>query len=350
MKHFNLIPSTSTNDAPNAVTRVVPSGKAVLASFAALLITAFALGTAGCGKSKNNNQSASQSQLVPQSVSNQNLAETAPSTIPVAANQPEKGKKSSMKGPVRRASVRTFKDSDSGVSFLYPRRAVLKAGEKAEKDSTSQDRLPMNYIAPGGSTLASVELPGNKKDELGDLFLLNVNEELTADQCSQFPRDSQIGSEESSTEGSANQQPVFTPGLKTSFRGVEYSELDKQNDQSVIRYYHRFVPGDSADKGVCYEFSMLVNAEPKQEADDSVNSEHKDVFTKLEKILASVKIESKKSDAAVETATTDSSNKENQVVETAKTDSAATTDSSVKGVDDHAAETAKAIVKDENPR
>jgi hypothetical protein len=199
-------------------------------------------------------------------------------------------------------------------------------------------------------TLAAVELPGNKNGELSDLFLLNVNEELTADQCSQFPNDSQTGVEESSTDGSANQQPVFTPGLKTSFRGVEYSELDKQNDQSVIRYYHRFVPGDSADKGVCYEFGMLVKAEPKQDADASVNSEHKDVFTKLEKILASVKIESKKSDAAVETATTDSSNKENQVVETAKTDSGTTINSSVKSLDDHAGETAKAIVKDENPR
>jgi hypothetical protein len=347
VKHFNLIPSTSMNGAANAVTRVVPSGKAVLAPFAALLITAFALGTAGCGKSKNN-QSASQSQPVPQSVSNQNLAETAPSTIPVAVNQPDTGKKSSVKGPVRRASVRTFKDSDSGVSFLYPRKAVLKAGENAEKDSTSQDRLPMNYIAPGGLTLASVELPSNKKDEPGDLFLLNVNEELTADQCSQFPSDSQIGSEESTTDGSVNQQPVFTPGLKTSFRGLEYSELDKQNVQSVIRYYHRYVPGDSADKGVCYEFSMLVNAEPKQDA-ASATSEHKDVFTKLEKILASVKIESKKSHEAIETATSDS-NKENQVLETAKTNSGATTDSSVKSVDDHAAETAKAIVKDESPR
>jgi hypothetical protein len=95
---------------------------------------------------------------------------------------------------------------------------------------------------------------------------------------------------------------------------------------------------------------MLVKAEPKQDADANVNSEHKDVFTKLEKILASVKIESKKSDAAVETATTDSSNKENQVVETAKTDSGTTINSSVKSLDDHAGETAKAIVKDENPR
>src|SRR5690348_16295988 len=110
VKHFNLIPSTSMNDAANAVTRVVPSGKAVLAPFAALLITAFALGTAGCGKSKNNSQSANQNQAVPESASNQNLAETAPSTIPVAVNQPEAGKKNSVKGPVKRASVRTFKD------------------------------------------------------------------------------------------------------------------------------------------------------------------------------------------------------------------------------------------------
>lgn len=347
MKHFNLIPSTSMGDAANAVTRVVPSGKAVLAPFTALLITAFALGTVGCGKSKNNNQSASQAQPVPQSVSNQNLAETAPSTIPVAVNQPEVGKKNSVKGPVKRASVRSFKDADSGISFLYPRKAVLKAGEKAEKDSTLQDRLPMNYVGSGGLTLASVELPSNKKDEMGDLFLLNVNDELTPDQCSQFPGDSQTGSDEASSDGSGNQKPVSTPGVKTSFRGVEYSELDKQNDQSVIRYYHRFVPGASVDKGTCYEFAMLVNAEPKQDADAALTSEHKDVFTKLERILATVKIESKKENE-VETANTESESQK-EVDDQARTESATGTDSSVKS-DDHTAETAKAIAKDENPR
>ena len=346
MKHINLIPSTSTNNAANAVTRVVPSGKAVLAPFAALLITAFALGTAGCGKSKNNNQSESHSQPVPQSVSNQNLAETAPSTIPVTVNQPETGKKSSVRGPVKRASVRTFKDADSGVSFLYPRKAVLKQGDKAEKDSTLQDRLPMSYVGPGGLTLASVELP-SKKDEMADLFILNVNEELTADQCSQFPTDSQIGSQESSIDGSGNQQPISTTGLKTSFRGVEYSELDKQNDQSVIRYYHRFVPGASVDKGTCYEFGMLVNAEPRQDGDTASESEHKDVFTKLERILATVKIDSKKENE-VETASTESGSQK-EAVGAAKTESATTTASSGKA-DEHTAETAKAIVKDENPR
>ena len=348
MKPFNLISSTSMNGAANAVTRVVLSGKAVLASFTALLITAFALGTAGCGKSKNNNQSANQNQPSSQSVSSQNLAETAPSTIPVAVNQPEVGKKSSVKGPVRRASVRTFNDSDSGVSLVYPRKATLKAREKAEKGSTSQDRLPMSYVGSGGLTLASIKLPGNKKDEMGDLFLLNINNELTADQCSQFPANSQTGSDQFSTDDSANQQPVSTPGLKTSFHGVEYSELDKQNDQSVIRYYHRFVAGAAADKGVCYEFGMLVNAEPKQEADAASKSEHKDVFTKLERILATVKIESKKENQVVETAETQSDNK-TETVETAKSAPATTADSSVKA-DDHTAETAKAIVKDENPR
>ena len=333
MKHINLIHSTLMNDAANAVTRVVPSGKAVLAPFAALLITAFALAAGGCSKSKNNSQSANQS--APQSVSNQNLAETAaPTPLPAGVNQTETGKKKSVKGPVKTlASVRTFKDKDAGVSFIYPRKATLKAGDKAEQDSSVQERLPMSYIAPGGSILAAVELPASKKDQLGDLFLMNVNGELTADQCSQFPSDPQITSENGSSEQPANQAAVFTSGLKANFRGVEYSELDKQTDKGLIRYYHRFVPGVSGDKGTCYEFSMLVNAEPKQNGDDTASVEQKDVFTKLEKILASVKIES---------------NKESEVVE-AKTDSSTETESSLKA-NDSTAETAKAIVKDANPR
>ena len=79
---------------------------------------------------------------------------------------------------------------------------------------------------------------------------------------------------------------------------------------------------------------MLVNAEPKQDGDDTASAEQKDVFTKLEKILASVKIESKK---------------ESEDVETAKTDSSTETESSLKA-NDSTGETAKAIVKDANPR
>jgi hypothetical protein len=218
---------------------------------------------------------------------------------------------------------------------MYPRKSTLKAGEKAVEDAILQEQLPMSYVAPGGSVLASVELPGKSKNEMGDLFLLSVNQELTAEQCGQFPVGSPIDADESSTtEASGSQQPVLASGLKTTFRGVEYSELDKQVEEGGIRYYHRFVPTASQDKGACYEFGMRAKAESSQAA-DAQNAEHKDVFTRLEKILASVKIESKK---------------QTETVEAATTDTPIANDSTVKETKDSAAETAKAIVKNDAPR
>jgi hypothetical protein len=276
----------STGHAPQTMARVASSGKAVLAPLAALLIATLALGTSGCSKSKTgqNNQ--------PSQISTPQTAAVSSAAISpeAAVVQPESGKKN-VKGPVRRlSSLRTYKDSDSGLSFVYPRKSMLKTGDKAEEDVVAQDRLPMGYVAPGGLTLALVEIHSNPK-EGSDLFAISANKEITKQQCDQFATQS-AGADKTSDEAAANQQPVSQSGSKLTFRGVDYSEFEKQGEQQNVRYYHRFVPNIS-NTGTCYEFGMLANVEPQQQGlDQTSKTDHKNVFAKLEKILASVKLDS----------------------------------------------------------
>ncbi|HWC19915.1 MAG TPA: hypothetical protein VG498_23075 [Terriglobales bacterium] len=327
MKNFSFN-STSTDNARNAVTRIRPSGKAVIAPFAALLIAAGALGTSGCSKAKNNQvaSAGSQSQIAP----SQTLPTAAtPIATPIAGTQSEVPKKNSVKGPVKRLTVRTYKDADSGLSFAYPRKATLEVHDKAQRTSASNERLPMSYVGPGGTTVAVVQLPVTGDAAFGDLFLLNINKELTAEKCSQFQVESKAKGEESS-EIAANQMPALTQGSKMMVHGVEYSVLDQTADGGAVRYYHRFVPEVSGDKGVCYEFGMFVNGQPEQGLENASTAEHKDLFSKLEKILASVKINLAEKKPGGEAAKADSSTKD--------------------AVAEQPTETAKAVSKDESPR
>lgn len=306
VKNFSF-KSTLADNARNAVTRVRPSGKVAVAPIAALLIAACSLATSGCSKSKTNNPALSQSSQSQVPVTQTVSANTTPSPAPAVVIQPEAGKKNSVKGPEKKlASVRTYKDADSGISFLYPRKATLSAGKNAEQDSTSKERLPMSYVASGGTTLAVVEL-GTSEGKSGDLFLMNVNKELTAEQCSQFPIESNGNAEASASDASDSQKPAFAVGSKMTFHGAEYSVLEKPTEHGAVRYYHRFIPGASTDKGACYEFGMSVNAGPQQELETASSTDQKDAFLKLEKILASVKISPQVKTEAVETAHAESS-------------------------------------------
>jgi len=321
--------SIDSDDTRNAVTRIRLSGKAVIAPCAALLIAASALAVGGCSKSKNNQSASlgSQSQIAP--VQSPALA-TTPGQATIGVSQPEVPKRNSVKGPVKTLTVRTYRDAGSGVSFAYPRKATLEVSDKAQQDSASRDRLPMSYVGPGGRTLAVVQLPANKGELAGDLLLLNINRQLTAEECNQFPAERHVDGELSSSEAAADHTPTSTQGSKMLIGGVEYSVLEKEGDQASIRYYHRFEPVALGDKGVCYEFGMFVDSESEQDLKTVVTADRKDVFAKLEKILASVKI---------------TPQEKTQMIEAAKMDS-----DSKNTVSELPMETAKAVTKQENPR
>ncbi|MBV9145195.1 MAG: hypothetical protein JO065_04715, partial [Acidobacteria bacterium] len=219
-----------------AIARTTPA-QGRNAGIAALLTLTLAIGISGCSHSKKPIANSSQN--------SQTQSQAAQAVLPAApaatTAQPEVAKKKSVKGPVRKLPVnRSYIDETSGLSFTYPRRSTLEVGDKAEQDGVVSQQLPMNFVAEGGVTMAVVELPGIAKtgsDFTPAFFTISVNKELSAEQCGEF-----AGQESSGTASDSSSQSVLpVSGSKQTIGEVEYSELDKQNDDRTMKYYHRFV-------------------------------------------------------------------------------------------------------------
>jgi len=88
----------------------------------------------------------------------------------------------------RRAASVSYTDADSGVSFVYPRKFALATGEKA-KPQLDDEAVPMNFVQPGGTIVATVTLPQTLypgTDFASGFFSVNVNRGLSEEQCSHF--------------------------------------------------------------------------------------------------------------------------------------------------------------------
>jgi hypothetical protein len=269
--------------------RTGSTGKVAKAFVAVLLITA--VGTTGC--SKKNKEVAVNS--ISQNNSTQGVAVPvipAPNAMSTASvSEPAKVKKVVKKRP----STVTYNDAVNGLSFQYPRKYTLKTGEKAKLNSDGIE-FPVNFIQPGGVTIAAVELPANSylgTDFYSAFLSANVNRNLTGEQCQQFAEPAPETSESTvTTPDQSNGEPqspavaksdVLSP-TKVNIRGTNYSQVENTIEKSDTKYFHTF------QNGACYEFALgLETAEPI----DGIEPVNRDeVFVKLEKILASVNIKS----------------------------------------------------------
>jgi hypothetical protein len=237
-------------------------------ALSAALAIAFAIALDGCSNSKNNKTnvtSSSHTASVP-SASSTTTASSALPDISAAAVTPKK------KTVVQRPSTVGYADPTYGVSFRYPRTYTLLTPEKV-KLNQSMGEIPMNFVQPGGVELATIGLPGSS---VTSLFKVSVNKGLTAQQCEQFA--------DPDSADVAGNSPVDTSDesipSKVSLRGVEYSRVENGTEQSDVRYYHHF------ENGACYEFVMAVEDSPENKKP----VDHFEMFDKLERILATVKI------------------------------------------------------------
>lgn len=258
--------------------------------FAGLLMVTIILGIIGASRSKDEpslSDSSNQNPLT--KASSAGTANKTPDPLPVApAVQPKK------KSKRQRPSTVTYVDGTHGVSFRYPRKFTLKAGEQAVAESNTSS-LPMNFLEPGGVPVASVELPGSLykgTDFVHGIFQVSVHKNLTGTQCEQFGSQGSVSA--SDTTGAdfepvgvklPSEDGVLMP-LKASFRGVSFSELEMATDLSLTRYYHRY------EGGSCYEFALGLQTAPHESVDDMPPVDDRDVFARLEKILATVKFKS----------------------------------------------------------
>ena len=97
----------------------------------------------------------------------------------------------------------SYVNPEYGVSFSFPRQFSLKSGDAAQLSWGDLGPFQMDFVHPGGVTLAAVELPGNSypgTDFKSAFVNLSVNPGMTAEACtsSRF-RNRKAGTETSST-------------------------------------------------------------------------------------------------------------------------------------------------------
>jgi hypothetical protein len=230
---------------------------------------------------------------------------SAPAPMPVqqAAAKPARKK------VVRRApATLTYADKTSGVSFQYPRKYALKTGDAAN-ELVASGPVPMDFTQPGGMTLAAVALPDSvypNSDLASAFFNVSVNKNVTAEQCGEFsvPQPNPAVPADPAIQATAQ---VSTPVSGQPMSKLMIGDLELQSTENkasgesgsgtreaTSKYYHVF------QNVACYEFALQVATNnPKAETSGETTSatetstkhiDREEVFKRLEKILATVKI------------------------------------------------------------
>ena len=240
--------------------------------FAVILIVCSV--TVGCSSDK------------PKEVSSNNPITPIPNptaVTPSMASAPEPGKPAAKKVVKKRPATVTYTDKTYGVSFAYPRKYALETGNAAS-EVISSGPVPMNFVQPGGLALAAVELPETSfpgTDLSSAFFNVSVHKALTAEQCQQFSVPQPAAS--TATDVSAqSQSPTKLMLGDLEMQGTE-AVAGEGTRQSDAKYFHVF------QNGACYEFALNVTTiAPDVQGEKHVDREK--VFNRLEKILATVKI------------------------------------------------------------
>jgi hypothetical protein len=222
----------------------------------------------------------------------------APSmTASVPAEPPKKAVKK------HRPANATYVNGTYGVSFSYPVKYSLQAGDKK-----SSAPVQANFLKAGATQVATVDMPDDSypdTDFSSALLNVSVNTAMTAEECGQF-------APASKDTGSAKPTTVK---LGTN----EFTEIEQMNQQAVLqsdlKYFHLF------RNGACYEFALDV--ETSRKADEELAQvDRGKVFKQLEKILTTARIKdvevpgvvnAEKSDR-IETTTADSKTEKAEVV------------------------------------
>ena len=200
----------------------------------------------------------------------------------------------------KRPATVNYTDKTYGLTFEYPRRYAIETGSAAT-ELLASNPLAMNFVQPGGVALAAVELPETgfaNTDFSSAFFNVSVHKTLTADQCSEFavpqPKTATPATQPASEvqtpavpTQSASAQPEPTPNSKLMIGDLELRATEavagEGTRQSDSKFFHAF------QNGACYEFALNVTTVASE---DGV-TKHVDrdkVFDRLEKILATVKI------------------------------------------------------------
>jgi hypothetical protein len=189
----------------------------------------------------------------------------------------------------------TYADKTSGVSFQYPRKYALETGTAAS-ELVSSDPLPMDFVQPGGVALAAVALPESvypNSDLASAFFGVSINKDLTAEQCGEFS-ETRTAESADATAPAETTAPGATQPSKLQSSKLMIGDLELQSSESLAsqgtrevasKYYHVF------ENGACYEFALKVATLDVENQGGATHVDREKVFQRLEKILATVKID-----------------------------------------------------------
>jgi hypothetical protein len=203
-----------------------------------------------------------------------------------------------------------YTDKTYGVTFEYPRRYAIETGDAAAELLMSNP-VPMNFVQPGGVALATVELPETgfvNTDFSSAFFNVSVHKNLSAAECQEFavPQakpetnsekstpSSEPGKQESTAKSDAHSATSeTTPSNETASNSkLMVGDMELRATEAVSgegarqsdsKYFHVY------QNGACYEFALNVTTDAS--AEGLVKHVDRDkIFTRLEQILATVKI------------------------------------------------------------
>jgi hypothetical protein len=138
----------------------------------------------------------------------------------------------------------------------------------------------MNFVQPGGVAVATVALPDRSypgTDFASAFFNVNVNRSVSEQECAHF-----AFVDTSNADG----EPVDAERVKI---GSAEMEMTSNFSASVVaqaetQYYHSY------ENGACYEYVLGLGTEGFATEGGVEHVKRDEVFAKLEKILATVKI------------------------------------------------------------
>jgi hypothetical protein len=140
--------------------------------------------------------------------------------------------------------------------------------------------LPMNFVQPGGVAVATVALPGGSypgTDFASAFFNVNVNRSVSEQECAHFAI---------VDTRNADGEPVDAEKVKIGSTDMEMTSDFSANAirQAETQYYHSY------ENGACYEYVLGLGTEGFATEGGIEHVNRDEVFARLEKILATVKI------------------------------------------------------------
>jgi hypothetical protein len=177
----------------------------------------------------------------------------------------------------RQETLHHFDDDVYGVSFDFPKSYDLREGDLPDMDRGLGylGKIPMEFSAPGGVRLATVEVPRSAHagtDFANAFFTVSVLPNVTAAQCAEF----------GSVEGDG------APWLSRKIDGVEFRGRKESAAASMHQYSGTYWHGYAEES--CYEIGYGIATAGYGAMDGVKKVNNQAVLQKLEKILDSLTI------------------------------------------------------------